>query len=427
GAAADAPDTGTTHVRAADGLPSAPGAWRGRRPRRRLATAAAVLAALAAGCAWAAGAWGEGPGPSAPGSGGGGPDRAASFEPWRTPLRSPDGSTPSCAPAGSALYCAAAGYGTARLDPSDGRVLWSRRSDLSGDAELGTLPGGPAYTAEPGGQLLAYAPGQGEPAWRTSLSGSPDTPFPAGGTLLMTGRDGTARGLDPATGGTRWRHAVPGHLRPAYALYDDATGLAYLFENDARGATTLVTAVEADTGRTAWQRRLAGMLTPVGTSGGDLLLTSMNDDAQTTGLVRYDPARRSTARVPLPFRMNAPGVAVTGDTAVLLERGGTLLAVDIRPGGGPAERWRLETAVGLTSAPVAGGDGRLYFSAADGRLLAVDTERGALLGQTRPRLRDGKLGHASSLPAPVVLGRSVVATAPDGSVFAVDADDPAHW
>lgn len=74
-----------------------------------------------------------------------------------------------------------------------------------------------------------------------------------------------------------------------------------------------------------------------------------------------------------------------------------------------------------------GAGGRLYFSAADGRLLAVDTEHGTLLGQTRPRLREGKLSHASSLPSPVVLGRSVIGTAPDGSVFAVDADDPAHW
>jgi outer membrane protein assembly factor BamB len=153
----------------------------------------------------------------------------------------------------------------------------------------------------------------------------------------------------------------------------------------------------------------------------------MNEKAQTTGLVRYDPVLRSTTRIALPFRMNAPEAVVDGDTALLLERGGTLLALDVRPGAGRAERWRLETAVGVTSAPVLGGDGRLYFSAADGRLLAVDTENGTLLGQTRPRLREGKLSHASSLPSPVVLGGSVIGTAPDGSVFAVDADDPAHW
>ncbi|WP_307128942.1 PQQ-binding-like beta-propeller repeat protein [Streptomyces sp. B1I3] len=423
--ATDRTDESTTHVRAVERLPSGPGTGRTRPTRRRLATAAAVLASLSAGCVWAAGAWGGGPGAADPD--GGGAQRPAAFVPWQTPLRSPGGSAPSCSPAGAALYCVAAGFGIARLDPSDGRVLWSRRSGSSGDAELGTVPGGPAYTAVPGGELRAYAPGRGTQAWQADLSAYLDTPFAAGDTLLTADADGTAQGLDAATGASRWRHTVPGHHRPGYALYDDATRLAYLFEDTARGTATLVTAVEPATGRTAWQRRLEGMLTPVGTSGGELLLTSMNEDAQTTGLVRYDPARRSAARVPLPFRMLEPGVVVAGDTAWLLERGGTLLAVDIRPGGGKAERWRLETAVGLTSAPVLGKGGRLYFSAADGRLLAVDAERGTLLGQTRPRLRDGKLGHASSLPAPVVLGRSVVATAPDGSVFAVDADDPAHW
>ncbi|MFJ8617339.1 PQQ-binding-like beta-propeller repeat protein [Streptomyces clavifer] len=419
----DAAD-GPTHVRAADGLPSRAGGVR-RRTVRRLAVAAAVLA-LVAGCVWAAGALGGSPAPDATDSGGK-EERPAAFVPWQTTLRSPSGSTPSCSPGGEALYCVAAGFGTARLDPSDGRVVWSRRDASPEAPELGTAPDGTAYTAEPGGRLLAYAPGRAATLWETGLSAYLDVPFPAGDTLLMAGRDGTTRGLDARTGASRWRHAVPGHQQPGYALYDGGTGLAYAFEHSADGATTLVTAVEARTGRTDWQHRLDGMLTPAGTAGGALLLTSMNGSALTTGLVRYDPVPRNATPLPLPYRMNAPEVVVAGTTAFLLERGGALLAVDIRPGAATAERWRLETAVGLTSTPVLGAGDRLYFSAADGRLLAVDTERGTLLGQTRPRLRAGKLGHASSLPAPVVLGRSVVATAPDGSVFAVDADDPARW
>ncbi|MEU5411440.1 protein kinase domain-containing protein [Streptomyces clavifer] len=419
----DAAD-GPTHVRAADGLPSRAGGVR-RRTVRRLAVAAAVLA-LVAGCVWAAGALGGSPAPDATDSGGK-KERPPAFVPWQTTLRSPSGSTPSCSPGGEALYCVAAGFGTARLDPSDGRVVWSRRDASPEAPELGTAPDGTAYTAEPGGRLLAYAPGRAATLWETGLSAYLDVPFPAGDTLLMAGRDGTTRGLDAKTGASRWRHAVPGHQQPGYALYDGGTGLAYAFEHSADGATTLVTAVEARTGRTDWQHRLDGMLTPAGTADGSLLLTSMNGSALTTGLVRYDPVPRNATPLPLPYRMNAPEVVVAGTTAFLLERGGALLAVDIRPDAATAERWRLETAVGLTSTPVLGAGNRLYFSAADGRLLAVDTERGTLLGQTRPRLRAGKLGHASSLPAPVVLGRSVVATAPDGSVFAVDADDPARW
>lgn len=254
---------------------------------------------------------------------------------------------------------------------------------------------GRLYTASPGGPLRAYAAEGGDPVWRAELSGYQDVPFPAGATLLMVRQDGTAEGLDAATGTSRWHHSLPGIERPSYAFHDAATGLAYAFEHAADGTATLVTAIGADTGRTVWRHRLDGMLTPAGTSGGELVLTAMNSDAQITGLVRYDPGRRSAVRVALPFRMNGPEVVVAYDTAYLLERGGTLLAVGIRAGGRKPARWRLETAVGLTSAPVLGAGDRLYFSAADGRLPgrghgARDAARSdaapAEGGQARPRL-----------------------------------------
>ncbi|MEU5660289.1 serine/threonine-protein kinase [Streptomyces sp. NPDC047737] len=430
GASPEAAET-TTHVRAANGPASRSDARTGRHARRRLAVAAALSVLVAAGV-WAAASSSGTPEAEGPGSG---TERPAAFVPWQTPLRSQEGSTPACAPAGSSLYCVSAGSGAAALDPAHGRVLWSHTeppSGQSGPASGGVRPGGTvagnvAYTVVPGEVLRAYATATGTELWHKDLSAYLDTPFPAGGLLLTARQDGTLQALDAGTGVTRWRHGVPGHRAPAYALYEDGTGVAYVFENSAQGTTTLVTAIEARTGDTVWQRELDGLLTPVGTSGGALLLTAMNEKAQTTGLVRYDPARREATRVRLPFRMNAPETVVDGDTALLLERGGTLLAVDVRPGAARPERWRLETAVGTTSAPVLGAGGRLYFSAADGRLLAVDTEHGTLLGQTRPRLRAGKLSHASSLPAPVVLGGSVVGSAPDGSVFAVDANDPAAW
>ncbi|MFJ8882697.1 PQQ-binding-like beta-propeller repeat protein [Streptomyces sp. NPDC102402] len=422
-------DEGTTHVRAAAGLLPGPGPVRNRRARRLAVVAVAVAALLLAGGLTAAGVWG---GSGVPETGAGAAKgSAAAFVPWETPLRSQGGSTPSCtAGAGTdpALLCVSAGFGAARLDPSDGRVLWSHRDTSAQAAPPGsTLSGRAAYAVMAGEDLRAYAPGTGARLWRTDLSAYLDDPLPAGDTLLTVRQDGSLQALDAETGTSRWRRTLPGHERPGYGLYDAGTGLAYAFESSAQGSSTLITAVEAKTGDTAWQRRLDGMLTPAGTSDGALLLTSMNEKAQTTGLVRYAPERRSTTRVSLPFRMNGPETVVDGDTAFLLERGGTLLAVDVRPGAGRVERWRLETAVGMTSAPVLGAGRRLYFSAADGRLLAVDTERGTLLGQTRPRLREGKLGHAASLPAPVVLGRSVIGTAPDGSVFAVDANGPAHW
>ncbi|WP_299539415.1 protein kinase domain-containing protein [uncultured Streptomyces sp.] len=424
---AEGPQTPVTHLR--DGG----GAVRGRRwPAGRTAVVATALAVLVgAGAVALSSADGDPAAPSGPGARS--PAAPAAFTAWRTALSAAAGSTPSCvgsAGAGGAdgaLFCTAAGYGTARLDPSDGRVVWEHRDASREAVALSTSPGGPLL-ASATGALRAYGPDGGKPLWDTRPQDGSGGAFPAGNTLLLIGSDGTVRGLDSATGDSRWHHRLDGHVRPYYGSYDAVTGLVHLFENAADGTTTLVTAVEARTGATHWQRRLDGLLTPRGTTGdGALVLTSADLTSQTDALVRYDPGRARAERLPLPFRMAEPEVVVGDDSAYLLARGGTLVAVGVASGGG-GERWRLETAVGLTSSPVLGSGGRrLYFTAADGRLLAVDTGEGTLLGQTGARLKEGKLSLASWLPAPAVLGRNVIGTAPDGSVFAVDGDDPAGW
>ncbi|MET9661466.1 serine/threonine-protein kinase [Streptomyces sp. NPDC006510] len=406
--------------------------------KRRWLAATAALLVMGAGGVWAAGTGFDFGGPGGSGEPGGAKGAAEEFAPWRTPLRTAGNSTPACSPADgsgeeesgppTALYCAAGGIGVTRLNPADGRVLWSRHgAGNTPSVNVVSVSGGLVHTAVPGGKLRAYDPAGGEQVWDADLSPYVGTPFDAGDALLLVAEDGTTEALDSATGVSLWRHSLAGHQRPDFALYDDGTGLAYAFEHSAYGSTTLVTAVDATTGRTAWQRRLDGMLTPVGASDGALVLTAMNGDAQTVGLVRYEPEARNVVRIALPFRMNEPEVAVGGNTAYLLAHGGTLVAVDTRPAGGETVRWQLETAAGRTSAPVLATGNRLYFSAADGRLLAVDTEHGKLLGQTGPRLRNGRLTYSSALPAPVAAGRTVFGTAPDGSVFAVDGQDPSRW
>ncbi|MFJ4973420.1 protein kinase [Streptomyces sp. NPDC088755] len=415
-----------THVRGA-----AVPARRWRVGRGRLVIAAALLLVVAGVGAGGFAVWGGG------GGGGGAaeaPERKSAegvaFSPWSTTLRASGSATPVCASAGvgAALYCAVDGTGTARIDPANGRVLWSDRNTALREASAPVVSGGVVLSAGPDGKLRAYDPVKGVPVRETGLSASPGSSFSAGSTLLVVADGGTVTALDGASGVERWERAPAGHVRPDFGLYDEASGLAYAFEHSAAGTSTLMTAVDAASGRTSWQRRLDGMLTPVSTAGaGELVLTTMNADMQAVGLVRYAPGKRSAVRIALPFRLDEPQVVMGGDAAYLLGRGGSLLAVDTGAGSGKAELWRLETGVGRGSAPVLGEGGHLYFSAADGRLLAVDTGRGALVGQTRARLSGGKLTYASDLPAPVAAGRVVVGTAPDGSVFAVDGLEPGGW
>ncbi|MDQ0985171.1 PQQ-binding-like beta-propeller repeat protein [Streptomyces sp. V2I9] len=415
-----------THVR------SAP-ASRRRLPRVRLIVAAALLLLVASAGAGAYAVWGGGAEPvrpeaeGRPGAGGAG---EAAVTPWRTALRTGGGGgTPVCTAAGSrALYCSVAGTGTVRIDPADGRVLWSAPSSSSPEVRAPVVSGPVVLSAGRDGRLRALDPVKGTAVRDTVLSSRPGAVFPAGDTLLSVADDGAVTALDGASGATRWKKPLAGHVRPDFALYDRESGLAYAFEHTASGASTLVTAVDAASGRAAWRRQLEGVLTPVATAGaGELVLTAMDENSDTGELVRYAPATGTSGRVALPFALDGPQVVMAGEVAYLLARGGSLLAVDTAAGGAEAEVWRLETGVGRASAPVLGEGGRLYFSAADGRLLAVDTERGTLVGQTRARLSGGKLAHASDLPAPVTAGRLVVGSAPDGSVFALDGADPGAW
>ena len=86
----------------------------------------------------------------------------------------------------------------------------------------------------------------------------------------------------------------------------------------------------------------------------------------------------------------------------------------------------METSVSKASAPTVAGH-RLYLTAVDGRLIAVDTDRGSLLGQTKAQPGSGRGSLVSELPAPLTAGNHIYATAPDGSLFAVDGRDPSGW
>lgn len=48
------------------------------------------------------------------------------------------------------------------------------------------------------------------------------------------------------------------------------------------------------------------------------------------------------------------------------------------------------------------------------------------MGQTKPRMGTGR-SFTATVPAPVVGDGRVYGSAPDGSVFAVDAANPAGW
>lgn len=412
----------------------------GRRQRIKWPVLAVGVVVLVYGGLWAAQGSGDTRTPSATPRGPGAAQAAGTaFEPWSAPAIG-DGAergvvpacsySPSASGASATLLCSTRGVAATRLDPADGRVIWSHGADAE-STEVPVVSGGLVHavlTTPDGARLRAFGKDDGAPVWSKDLAGHRGGAHHAGDSVLLVTDGGRVKALNGATGKIRWERRLPGHTAPVLALHSEQTGHSYATEESDDGRTTLVSAVEPETGELAWQRRLDGYLTPVATDRGALFLVSQDQESMTDAVVRYEPASRDVRRVPLPYLMPQAQLAVRDDTAYLLARGGTLLALDTTREGEEAEpRWELETDVARSSRPVVTAGDRLYFSAADGQLITVDTSDGTLIGRTKPRLLAGKLAYMSSLPAPATAPGRVYAGAPDGSVFAVDSENPDTW
>ncbi|MGW1838427.1 protein kinase domain-containing protein [Streptomyces sp. NPDC002067] len=470
--AADAPSAEVTHVRDAlrevtDGEPGAepgaafqggtesgarPGAGRqaegrpgdpsrssndvpgkARRPRRRLFVwaAAALAVALTGGFVIAQAT-----------SGGGTPRRPApspsgAFHPWRTTLlprpAGHEAEMPACsAGSGGAVFCAQRGVTAARLDPVTGEAVWRRAAPPAGKTDTAPpaprLSGGLLYvTSADGTRLSALDPsaeGRGRTRWSTALTAYQGGASLTGNTVLLTAADGTVTALDSATHRPRWHRTFPGHALPSFRTYGTDVRTAYAAETGADGTATQVTAIDPASGDVRWQARLPGMLTVAGAgASGTLYLTAGEPQfaSRTTAVVRYDPRTRHSRRLPLAAPLDGVLATVRGETAYLLAEGGALQAVGER-------KWDVETSVARGSTPVVTADDRLYFSSADGRLLALDARNGDLTGQTPPRLKATRHnGFLETVPAPAPsLGR-IYGTSPDGTVFGMLTKDPAAW
>ncbi|MFC8096800.1 PQQ-binding-like beta-propeller repeat protein [Streptomyces sp. NPDC057301] len=348
---------------------------------------------------------------------------SARFGPWAVKPVPQGKGLPRCTYERPRLLCTQPGL-ISSLDPTDGSVLW--RHDLDkGDSPGGppTLSGGLAHVLTHAGRRLeALDPATGKARWQLDVSAYRGFRF-AGGMLLLSGADGRMTGVDSASGETKWSRGIPG-LSEAYVVSFPKSPWVLVSSTSTDGDRTRVMAVDPSTGDVRWDVRLDGDLTPVGVTGGEVFfLAGGGDYGEAKAVVRYSPESGATRRVDLLVPVVQAQAGVHGGVVYLLGTGGSLVAVDTRAG---KQLWSLETTVSQGSAPVPDGR-RVYFTAADGRLLAVDAAEGKLLGQTPPRLSANSAEATAALPAPGLGDGGIYATAPDGTVFAVDARSPSAW
>ncbi|SOD75609.1 serine/threonine protein kinase [Streptomyces sp. 1222.2] len=352
---------------------------------------------------------------------------APALEAWATRPAAKNRSAPHCSYGAGKLLCVQPGLVSA-LDPADGSVLW--RHTVAGAGGLGT--GDPPVVSGGLVQVLtdesrraqALDPGTGKVRWERDVSAYGGRHY-AGGALLLTAADGTVTGVDTATGDTLWSGRIPGQPE-AYFTSFGGDRSAYLASVTGKGAEarTRITAVDPRTGDVRWDAPLEGHLELLGVQDGALVLGAIGgayDD--TVAVVRYVPGTGSTVRVTLPVRLQGAHGVVRGDVVYLLSGAqGALTAVDMKA---RKQLWRTETGVARSSAPVA-DDRHVYFTASDGRLLAVDVRKGGISGDTPSRLGDpGRV--TASLPEPVVIDGRVCAGTLDGTVLGLDGNDPGSW
>lgn len=418
------PSDKVTHRRVPAPEPStAPG-----RLRRRMPLALGATLLLAGGALGGYLQYGHRPGPTGTTAAQGDAPTAQPVLPWATSLdaqgqRNP---VPACSWTPDALYCSAPGLAAARLDPVDGTVRWSVATTGGGQSVTDT-----AAPLHAGGLVLAVTadskavraldPATGEQRWERELPEGARV-LPVGPAVLMASPNGKVTALDPATGGIRWTRQV-GSLGSVWRAGQDAAGGAALYAAtpSGDGRSTQLSAVDPASGTVTWQLRTPGLAEPVGVAAGAMHLLELDTRSRAHGVLRVDLRTRAVRQTPFLAPMLQAEASVGADGVVyVFGASGALAAV-----GADAETWRLETGVSAASRPVSDG-GRVFLTAVDGRLLAVDAGPGRLVGQTKPRMGAGS-GVSSTVPAPVVAEGWVFASAPDGSVFAVDAEDPAGW
>ncbi|MEU6373223.1 serine/threonine-protein kinase [Streptomyces sp. NPDC046909] len=394
-----------------------------RRPRRRLRTIALLVAGalvlVAGGIVASVQLLGEGRSPSketAP------QPEVTAFRPWAAKPVSGSKGASRCSYGAKELLCSQSGLVFA-LDPSDGSLLWRHSVAPSSVSRPPVLTGGLVQPlVDEGRRLEALDPASGETRWQRTMP-EHNSLQTAGETLLVTRLDGTVTGLDATTGDTKWTRRIPGQPSPFFFSFA-GDPLAYATALSGDASTTRVTAVDPATGAVRWDARLHGNLTPIGVHDGSVFFRSINEVyGDTDAVVRYSPASESSRRVALPVARPDAQATVRGNVVYVLAASGSLDAVDTQS---RKRIWHLETSVSRGSVPVA--DSRhVYFTAADGRLLAVDAGEGRLVGQTPARLGSSSGTVAGLLPEPVLTPSHIYATAPDGTVFAVPASDPATW
>lgn len=365
---------------------------------------------------------------------------------WRVRTDGAISSSPTYA--GGTVYVDTNGGSLYAFDYRTGALRWRFRADnelmsaplVDGDTiivssgdELPRVWNPPHYVVAGTGPSTIYAVDAttGRERWHLGIAGTGmPTGVLAGGLYIHASGTGTVLAIDPRTGHVRWQTNV--------ASSSFMTGLIDLGDGTILGSGGFPNSVyrlRAADGSLVWSHRFADCAAaftdqPIAADtarvyGGYLKLQTKNPKCfgvlasgvqhayaldLRSGRLLWD---RTLSRGEVPSRNEGAIPLVQGDIVYM----GSSVAPEMHAIDGTTGRvlWK-RTVNGATKGGSVVVDGRLYFGDLSGRLWALDAARGTMRGMLRENV-------PFNVGSPIVVNRTLIIGARDGTVIAVPIDD----
>jgi outer membrane protein assembly factor BamB len=194
--------------------------------------------------------------------------------------------------------------------------------------------------------------------------------------VVATNLDGEIAGIDVAATSERWSLSYPGSIVDPPAA-DDGIVVAHWEDG---GRPTMQRAFSATTGELGWEADVGEYSTGPAMAGGRVFAAGGPSEAGANFVAR----RADDGKVlwwggfPAPWdESGAP--LVSGDTVYLLDRAGTVTAVDVESG---QPRWQTHTHTAVLYARMVANARTLVFQTFDDHVVAVDRATGKVVAGT---------------------------------------------
>ncbi|ROS05164.1 Beta-barrel assembly machine subunit BamB [Sinobacterium caligoides] len=259
------------------------------------------------------------------------------------------------------IYAASADGEIVALRSDDGEEVWEIDVDepLSGGVGLGDSL---LFVGTPNGEVIAFDQLTGEEQWRSDVKSEVlSAPVGRYGIVVVQAFDGNIYGLDASDGSRSWRYDSS---RPVLTLRASATPVIVEDTVYAGLANGREVALDLSSGQVKWEARVA---IPQGESEIERIV-DVNDS---------------------PLIINSELYAVSYQ--------GRLLKMD-RSSGRPAWEFKASSDGGLAE-----GFGNVYFSSADGSVVAVNRENGSVTWE-QTQLANRQLSSPTAYDNYVIVG-----------------------